>query len=65
MSARVGEPLDLSGVEIVPISTVRAWAHEQGIFHGRRGHLPGYVIDQFNRRHRRKRALNTNPAVKA
>jgi len=65
MSAQIGEPLDLSGPTIVPISVVRQWAADRGLPVGSRGHLPQTVIDQFNRRHRRKQAVSKNPFLKS
>ena len=61
MQAQISEPLDLSGKEIVPISTVRAWARTRGLEVGARGHLPEAVIDRFNRSHRRREAVSRNP----
>ncbi len=43
---------------------VRAWARDQNIPVGTRGHLPGDVIDRFNKAHRVNQFENTNPAVR-
>jgi hypothetical protein len=63
MEALIGEPLDLSQVEIVPISEVRRWAAGRGIPVGGRGHLPESVIREFNRRHKRRQARTNNPST--
>lgn len=39
---------------------VRAWARNNDLEVGSRGHLPQDVIDRFNRRHKRQFA-NSNP----
>lgn len=64
MEARIGQPLDLSGPQIVPIAQVRSWAVGQGLEVGARGHLPESVIAAFNRRHRKVQAESKNPSRK-
>jgi hypothetical protein len=48
----------------VSASVVRAWARRRGLTVGNRGHLAQSVIDAFNRAHRVKYFVNTNPSVR-
>lgn len=45
----------------VPASTVREWARKKGLQVGTRGHIHKDVVDAFNRAHRAKEYVNTNP----
>lgn len=45
-------------------SDVRAWARENGLTVGERGHLPSEVVGQYNKG-RRNRFENTNPMARA
>ncbi len=51
----MGEKMNVSA------SMVRAWARRRGLPVGQRGHLPESVIRAFNKAHRTKQFVNSNP----
>jgi hypothetical protein len=56
----MSDTLEVTMSEATP-SEVRTWAAANGFPVGKRGHLPKDVIEAFNRRHRRRVAVNRNP----
>lgn len=52
-------------ITYVTASEVRAWALKRGLTVGKRGHINKSVVEAFNRAHRVKQYVNTNPWLKA
>lgn len=50
-------------VEAATAADVRAWARKNSITVGTRGHIAQSTIDEFNRRHRKRKFANTHPAA--
>lgn len=48
----------------VTASEVRSWALERGLDVGSRGHIRQDIVEAFNRAHRVKEYVNTNPFLK-
>lgn len=42
-------------------SEVRAWARQNGFTVGDRGHMPKEVLEAYNRKHRKTKAIQKNP----